>query len=416
MSNATFGIESLSIEGFKAFTTRQDFTFDGRNVFLFGPNGLGKTSIVEAIRWCLFGLASRPGEIVKNQFYVGPCIVQIALRAVDGRWTMQRRLRPSGGDSDLTIRDPNRIERNLEDVFPQLSRIGPREGTHVIYAAQQPSSRRPEADITDFSYVVYRYLGLEEVPRLSDVLLALSTDWDTQEVEICGKVESLGESFSQKIAVIDEDLSRITSDPPWGTVLTPGSADTRATVDQLTGDAERLGANCSRDALADLALRDRVYEIETAVRAFLSGEMKGIGEKVAEKDTRLREAQSLLEKAQCVAQQIMNQSQAAESLEQDLAAALDGKQIGVLKGKNDLETAQLKSDVVRASLKYLRAISAYSKTTLQQLENDLETAQLKSDVVRASLKYARGLLAMNQNTKCARHATPSSNWGSSSPS
>ena len=81
MPNETFRIESLSIEGFKAFTAPQRFDFEGRDIFLFGPNGFGKTSIVEAIRWCLFGLASRQGEIVKNQFYSGNCIVQIALRA-----------------------------------------------------------------------------------------------------------------------------------------------------------------------------------------------------------------------------------------------------------------------------------------------------------------------------------------------
>ena len=361
MPNATFRIESVSIEGFKAFTTRQEFSFDGRNVFLFGPNGLGKTSIVEAIRWCLFGLASRPGEIVNNQFYGGPCYVQIALRSDDGIWTLHRRFRPSSDRSPLTVRDPNRTERNLEDVFPQLSRIGPREGTHVIYAAQQPSSRRPEADITDFSYVVYRYLGLEEVPRLSDVLLALSTDWETQEVAVCSEVENLGQSFSEKIEDIDESLSRITSDPPWGTALTPNSADTRARVDQLAGDAERLGAQCSRDALADLVLRDRVYEIETAVSAFFSGEMTGIREAVAEVDGRLREAQGLLEEAESTAQQIAVQSQAAESHKQELATALDGDQIAVLQAdlqglESDLKSAQLKSDVVRASLKYLAAI------------------------------------------------------------
>ena len=166
-NDRAFRIHSVTIEGFKAFTTPQTFVFEGRNIFLFGPNGFGKTSIVEAIRWCLFGQSSRQGqdEVIRNQFYVGkPCVVQMELLAPDGLWTWHRRLRPTGNLSDLTIRDPKGLERNLEDVFPQLSRIGPREGTHVIYAAQQPSSRRPEADITDFSYIVYRYLGLEEIP------------------------------------------------------------------------------------------------------------------------------------------------------------------------------------------------------------------------------------------------------------
>ena len=241
ITDTAFRIESLSIEGFKAFTKQQTFRFEGRNVFLFGANGSGKTSIVEAIRWCLFGLASRPGEIVKNQFYEGPCIVHMTLAAHDGLWTMQRRLRPSGGESDRILRDPSGAEKNLEDVFPQLSRIGPREGTHVIYAAQQPSSRRPEADITDFSYVVYRYLGLEEVPRLTDILAALSKDWTIQEEEICDEVESLGEALSQRITDVDTMLVRITSDPPWGTALTPTNADTRAKIDALAGDGGEHG-------------------------------------------------------------------------------------------------------------------------------------------------------------------------------
>ena len=302
MANTTFRIESVSIQGFKAFTKGQTFDFGGRHVFLFGPNGLGKTSIVEAIRWCLFGLASRQstGEIVRNQFYGGPCIVQMTLGAADGKWTMQRRLRPSGGESDLTVHNPRGLEQNLEDVFPQLSRIGPREGTHVIYAAQQPSSRRPEADITDFSYVVYRYLGLEEVPRLSDVLLSLSKDWQIEEDEICEKVDDLGETFSQRISDVDENLSRITSDPPWGTALTPTSADTRDKINQLAKDAERLGAECSSETLDGLTPDAKLYEVDTAIHSFLSDELAGQSQLLTEKSGRLEKADSLLKASKSV--------------------------------------------------------------------------------------------------------------------
>ena len=392
MSNAIFRIESMSIEGFKAFTTQQTFRFEGRNVFLFGSNGLGKTSIVEAIRWCLFGLASRPGEIVKNQFYPGPCIVQISLRAPDGLWTMQRRLRPSGGESNRDIRDPSGSEQNLEDVFPQLSRIGPREGTHVIYAAQQPSSRRPEADITDFSYVVYRYLGLEDIPRLSDVLLALSKDWTNQEEEMCDAVEKLGDALSQRIAEVDENLTRIISDPPWGITLTPTNADTRGKIDLLAGDAEQLGAQCSRDALDGLTLRQKLYEIDTAVHDFLSGELAGVNQELAKRSGLLGDAQSSLESAKSTAHQITEQSQTADTLKTKLEGALNGSQIEELEDilqqlEGDFETAQLKLDVVRSSLKYLEAVGNASdhemcpacdagfqlgqlKTQLQDLESN----------------------------------------------
>ena len=365
MSKATFRIESVSIEGFKAFATRQTFGFEGRNVFLFGPNGLGKTSIVEAIRWCLFGLASRPGEIVKNQFYAGPCIVQMTLRAADGLWTIQRRLRPAGGESNRIVRDPSGSERNLDDVFPQLSRIGPREGTHVIYAAQQPSSRRPEADITDFRYVVYRYLGVEEIPRLSDELLVLSKDWATQEEEMFKDVEGLGDSFSERINDVDQCLTRITSDPPWGPVLTPTNVDTRKKVDLLARDAANLGARCSTEALDGLTLHEKLYEIETAVDGFLSGNLEGVSQEFEKGSSRLEEAQSSFDNAETTACQITMLSQTVETLKQDLEAALNGAQIGEFENnlqrlEEDLETTQLKLDVVQSALKYLETVGGES--------------------------------------------------------
>ena len=36
---------------------------------MFDTNGLGKSSVVEAVRWCLFGLADRPEAEVRNVFY-----------------------------------------------------------------------------------------------------------------------------------------------------------------------------------------------------------------------------------------------------------------------------------------------------------------------------------------------------------
>ena len=361
MPRSLFRIDSVAIEGFKAFTKRQDFDFGGRNVFLFGPNGLGKTSIVEAIRWCLFGLASRAGEIIKNQFYDGPCIVQMTLRGPDGHWTMQRRLRPSGGESDLTIRDPNGRDRNLEDVFPQLNRVGPMQGAHVIYAAQQPSSRRPAANITDFSYVVFSYLGIEEVPRLIDVLLELSNDWQAQEKELSAEVDSLGDKFSQRIVEVEESLGQITSNPPWGTTLTPTNSDTRNKIDNLAKEAEALGAQCSSDTLDGLALSEKLYELETAVSTVLSGELGGLKQKLVEKSSLLQEAEDLHKAGQTAEQEIQEQSSGAATVRGKLASVLNDATIEELEAQlqqveGDFERAQRSLDVVRSSLKYMKVV------------------------------------------------------------
>ena len=358
MANETFRIDSVSIEGFKAFTIPQKFDFEGRSIFLFGPNGFGKTSIVEAIRWCLFGLASRPGEIVKNQFYTGNCIVQIALRAPDGIWTLQRRLRASGGESDLIVRDPGGTDRNLEEVFPQLSRIGPREGTHVIYAAQQPSNRRPEADITDFSYVVYRYLGLEEIPRLGELLSELSEAWTIQETEICRDVEKLGDLFSERISEVDKELNQITASPPWGDTTTPTNEHTRGKVDQLIGDAGDLGAPCSKEELDGLLPQEKVYEVETAIRAFFKEEQTDVSQRLQELSKRYEDAELTLTDADTANRQIEELSPTVQTLRGELEAALDGSTLADLESslqqtEEGFEAAQSRMDAVRASLKYL---------------------------------------------------------------
>ena len=44
-----------------------------------------------------------------------------------------------------------------------------------------------------------------------------------------------------------------------------------------------LGASCSRDALDGLTLHSKTYQIETAVHTFLSGELAGVSQELAER-------------------------------------------------------------------------------------------------------------------------------------
>ena len=357
MPKSLFRIKSVNIEGFKAFTKRQSFDLDGRHVFFFGENGLGKTSVVEAIRWCLFGLGSRPGGTIKNQFHSGQCIVELTLQAPDGIWSFQRRLSQSGGIGPSTIRDPSGTIRNLEDVFPQLSRIGPMEGTHVIYAAQQPSSRRPEADITDFSYVVFRYLGIEDVPRLTDLFVELCDQWKEQEDELLSKVDELGATLSSEIAEVEDDLEKITSAPPWGPTMTPNFPQTRDKIDELAKEAATLGADCSGDTLDHLGPGQKLPRILAAVNAVLSGDIAGLQKRLAEVSQLLSEAQSLRTKCQNAAQEIEDTSTELDGVAAKLGCVLDGTAIDELVEKleavdSKFGKAKTNLDVVSASLKY----------------------------------------------------------------
>ena len=66
---AKYRIARVTIEGFRGFTRPQTIPIDGQNIFVYGENGRGKSSIIEAIRWCLFGAPSGGDIEVRNTFY-----------------------------------------------------------------------------------------------------------------------------------------------------------------------------------------------------------------------------------------------------------------------------------------------------------------------------------------------------------
>jgi DNA repair exonuclease SbcCD ATPase subunit len=85
MPLTNYRIAGLKIEGFRGFTAPQSLYFNGRNVFIFGENGHGKSSIIEAVQWCLFGGSDIQ---VRNSIYEKQeCRVVLRLEGPKGKLT-----------------------------------------------------------------------------------------------------------------------------------------------------------------------------------------------------------------------------------------------------------------------------------------------------------------------------------------
>ena len=167
-------IETVQVANFRGITDARTIDVSKKHLFLLGPNGFGKSTIVEAIRWCLFGLPSGQPEIeVRNTFFPSNTS-QVILRlvATDKRFTVQRSLNPGSSQSRRNVTDRDDKPVNFGDAFPQLTRLGHPTGTQVIFAAQHAPGRR-QVEISDFSRVLHFYLGIEEVP---DLLKELTSD------------------------------------------------------------------------------------------------------------------------------------------------------------------------------------------------------------------------------------------------
>ena len=119
-----FRIKAVTVEGFKGFMKPKEIDLDGDHVFLFGKNGNGKSSIIEAIRWGLFGSARRPNEIVANWDYTGRCRVEIKLLKEGKLWNLRRTLiRGASGGSDPVLTDEKGKVHPVGEIMPQLDSV-----------------------------------------------------------------------------------------------------------------------------------------------------------------------------------------------------------------------------------------------------------------------------------------------------
>ena len=195
-----FSLQSVEIEGFKGFTSPKRIDFKGRHVFLLGRNGNGKSSIVEAIRWGLFGSAFRPNEVIKNQHYSGVCRVTIDLMRGGEPWTLRRTLNLGTGSSSdpvLTDRDGNR--RFIREIMPQLDSVNAGEGAHIIFAPQSAPLRRQPEDLDPFERTVFNYLGLTHPRALLSNIEEFLVDQSVAE-------HQLGEELTETRKNIDNQI------------------------------------------------------------------------------------------------------------------------------------------------------------------------------------------------------------------
>ena len=256
-----FRINSITIEGFKGFTNRQTISVNGKNLFIFGPNGFGKSSIIEAIRWCLFGLTGRPEEIVRNQFYSGNCFVELELKDEDSKlWKVQRVLSPGASRSRMKIIDPEGKERTQTEVFPFLTSVGPREGTYIVFGgpSQFPSRRRPleSVEISDFGRTIYAYLRLEELPELIERLNRLIEEQKEEEKQLAEEIGEEKEKIERELEEVNEKLESILKDPPWGESEPPTLEETKEKIKDLVTRLSEEVKQAPPEGLSDDELID----------------------------------------------------------------------------------------------------------------------------------------------------------------
>lgn len=355
MNTARFRVHSVMIEGFKGFTNPQTVKFAGKHCFLFGDNGLGKSSVVEAIRWCLFGLAERPETEVRNVDYrLGECQVELKLQSSDGVWQVRRRLRPGTTRSDMTIASPSGEQVLQSEVFPYLARMTPGEGTHIIFAAQQESGRRPQADISGFDKVLYSYLHLEEVPDLLKRLDALLEEQRVAQEQAASEIDDLEENLRDKLERVDLSLDELLRDPPWGGKTVPSINETNARVRRFIKEVSKLARrSIGGDGSPEEALREAEHCLEELASADRDEVQKKLDEERA-KASCLKACWKTIEYAESKQSEVQR---SIEKLQEALTGMLQGHSLEEL--ESEIEGLRQQMTGIDAKLKIVRDAEKY---------------------------------------------------------
>lgn len=261
-----FRLERILIEGFKGFTKAQEIDLKNRHVFLLGPNAKGKSSLVEAIRWGLFGASGRRNDIVRNGSYGGDCRVVIDLSRDGKPWQLSRVLTPGSRESRAELVDHLGKVQQIRDVLPQIDSLDAGEGTHIIFAAQSAPLGRPPEDLSPFEKTVIGHLGLTDASALVSHLETFMKEQEDEEARLTGLVGERRDRLTNRISELERQRGMILTAPPWQGELHPSIAETedkaKELIKEITPDDENDEPGALLlDALvdkADRALEERI--------------------------------------------------------------------------------------------------------------------------------------------------------------
>lgn len=345
-----FRIQSIGIEGFKGFTARREIDLDGSHAFLLGQNGSGKSSIIEAIRWGLFGSTNRPNEVVVNQGYSVRCRVDLVLMSEGKKWNLRRTLlQGATGGSDPVLTDEGGAVHNIREIMPQLDSVESGEGTYIISAPQAIPVGRQPADLSPFERTVFRHLGLANPRALLSRLNEVIDSQELTEKSLGQRLTDARSDIDKQIAALARQRGTILRIPPWGDSRQPTVSESenkvRALIREITGQMPD-------DTLSGASLEALIEEADAALKR-----QRDQGKtKLAAEDADLHKRLAYLEQLLNLQQATVSTREKLSNVQSVIATALSGMTVDDLRSR--LEKARTALDDVNLTRQALENVSS----------------------------------------------------------
>lgn len=286
-----FRVGCITVEGFKGFTKPKKIDLRYRHVFLLGRNGNGKSSVIEAIRWGLFGSTGRPNDIVANRGYTGRCRIEMNLARAGKEWRLRRVLTyGASGGSDATLFDANGKEHRIRTVLPQIDSLDAGEGTHIIFAPQSAPLRRQPEDLTPFERTVFGHLGLTHARAMSGHLKTSVTTQAEEEATLDRLLSDVRKRLDGQVVEFERQRGQILASPPWDGNLAPSTAATERKARELIHD---IWISETEIDLGQLSLGALIDEVERALATRIDHDRQPLEEELDRLDNKLTRLETI---------------------------------------------------------------------------------------------------------------------------
>jgi exonuclease SbcC len=245
-----FTLSKIEIRGFRGFTTKREMAFGKPLTLVYSENRKGKSSIINAIEWCLFGpevaaikygeIRERDGWEVKN-LNSPTCHVQCEFQTPDGRTLTVRRTYKTARTSDLSFEIKGGEKSTDEKELHALLRISPADFVSSVHLHPEIVRSLIIAKPKERKEAIDRLLGLSE---LRDMVEAFASE----------KPSGWTAALDQSKTVLDEKLTtaltekKKTIDGESAELMSKGVKQS-----DLTADGARNYAGKVRDDLQQFA-------------------------------------------------------------------------------------------------------------------------------------------------------------------
>ncbi len=413
-----FRILELTVSGFKGFLEPKTFQFDYGINFVLGDNGLGKTSIAEAIAFAFMGTGLF-GEKTLDRLQNGDAKeIFISVRFVDGNGevhelTKTRKNNNNGitydgynvrqtdlynlfGDKDLFLTMFNPlyfIETLGADGKNLLEKLLPVVSHEEVLAALPEEAREALKDENIFSPETYIQNRRAEVKELEETLIYMQGQSDLLE----GGAKKARAELAAAAAELKEKKALIQDDAQEGS-LPETLADVKLELQKVQdkafvfdGDTEiyRLEAVLEPLYARHKAIFKYLHEVCTGQKCALCGHEMEDADVMAAREELKRNLEECISEGRAAKAELKRLTQEKEKALQDFQAAQAAETARLKKSIAALGT-QCQTDALRKECGELETKIRMLRETLEQpdIKGEMESIQQEIDAKKLLISHA----------------------------